>query len=55
MEQSPIKNPFGGYIDYSNGQRLGTQEMNLGRMDDTIDGGWIEIQPIQDMQSILVS
>lgn len=55
LEEAPVKNPFGGYIDYSNGQRLGTQEMNLGRMDDTVDGGWYEIQPIQPMEDILTA
>ena len=55
LEEAPVKNPFGGYIDYANGARLGTQEMNLGRMDDTVDGGWYEIQPIQPMEDILTA
>jgi ABC-type branched-subunit amino acid transport system substrate-binding protein len=29
MEESPVKNPLGGTIDYSNGQRVGTQTMSL--------------------------
>lgn len=55
LEEAPIKNPFGGYIDFANGARLGTQEMNLSRMDDTVDGGWVEEQPIQSMEAILAA
>jgi ABC-type branched-subunit amino acid transport system substrate-binding protein len=40
MESAPIENPFGGSIDFSNGQRLGTQEMSLSRMNPDADAGW---------------
>lgn len=29
MEESPVPNPFGGTIDYSDGRRVGTQSMSL--------------------------
>lgn len=40
MESAPIQNPFGGSIDFSNGQRLGTQEMALSRMNPDAEAGW---------------
>lgn len=54
MEKSPIQNPFGGSIDFSNGQRLGTQEMNLSKVDhENLNGGWVEVKPLQSIESIL--
>ena len=32
MEEAPITNPFGGVIDYKDGARMGTQEMNLSKV-----------------------
>lgn len=40
LESAPIQNPFGGSIDYSNGKRLGTQEMSLSKMNPNTDSGW---------------
>lgn len=40
MEEAPIENPFGGSIDFSNGQRLGTQEMALLKMNSETAVGW---------------
>lgn len=40
IESEPIQNPFGGYIDFSNGKRLGTQEMSLVKMNPDELGGW---------------
>lgn len=40
MEEAPIENPFGGSIDFSNGQRLGTQEMALLKMNPELPVGW---------------
>ena len=40
MESAPITNPFGGSIDFSNGQRLGTQEMALLKMNPEEPAGW---------------
>lgn len=53
LEKSPVKNPFGGTIDFSNGKRLGTQEMNLSKMNDKSPMGWDQILPIQSMDKIL--
>lgn len=51
MESEPVKNPFGGKIDFSNGKRLGTQEMNLSKIAgaDT----WEEIEPLRSSADIL--
>jgi len=40
MESAPITNPFGGSIDFSNGKRLGTQEMALLKMNPEQAAGW---------------
>lgn len=40
MESAPITNPFGGSIDFSNGKRLGTQEMALLKMSPDQAAGW---------------
>lgn len=54
MEQAPIKNPFGGEIDFGNGLRAGTQEMNLSKIDpDNKDGVWVAVKPLQTIDSIL--
>jgi ABC-type branched-subunit amino acid transport system substrate-binding protein len=40
LESAPIQNPFGGEIDYSNGKRLGTQQMSLSKMNADTAQGW---------------
>lgn len=40
IESAPISNPFGGEIDFSDGKRLGTQEMSLAKMNPEAVGGW---------------
>ena len=40
IESAPVQNPFGGSIDFSNGKRLGTQEMSLSKMNPGTDSGW---------------
>lgn len=40
MESAPIENPFGGFIDFSDGKRLGTQEMALLKMAPDSPVGW---------------
>lgn len=40
IEGTPIRNPFGGTIDFSNGKRLGTTEMQLNIMDPNSKTGW---------------
>lgn len=51
MEESPINNPFGGEIDFSDGQRVGTQEMNLSRIEG--DTEWVEVEPLKGIDEIL--
>ncbi|MCL2737071.1 MAG: ABC transporter substrate-binding protein [Propionibacteriaceae bacterium] len=56
LESAPIQNPFGGLIDYSNGQRLGTQEMNLSKVVPTTDAapaGWQQVEPLQGVSALL--
>jgi ABC-type branched-subunit amino acid transport system substrate-binding protein len=56
MEQAPIQNPFGGTIDYSNGQRKGTQEMSLSKVVPTSDAnpiGWEQVEPLQSISTLL--
>ena len=53
MESAPIVNPFGGEVDFSDGQRKGTTEMNLSKMDDTAASGWTLIIPIKSIDDIL--
>lgn len=54
LESAPIENPFGGFIDFANGKRLGTQEMNLSKVDhENLDGGWVEVSKLQSIDSIL--
>ncbi len=53
MEKTPITNPFGGVIDFANGARLGTQEMNLSKVDPTAATMWKEVQPLENMNKIL--
>lgn len=54
LESAPITNPFGGVIDYKDGLRAGTQEMNLSKIDETKpEGFWAPVKPLQSMKSIL--
>ncbi|HCW72912.1 MAG TPA: hypothetical protein DHM90_02965 [Clostridiaceae bacterium] len=54
MESAPIKNPFGGTIDYAGGLRAGTQEMNLAKVAE-VEGapGWEPVDGLQSMDSLL--
>ncbi len=52
IESSPVQNPFGGAIDFSNGKRLGTQQMSLSKMNPDTDSGWegyIDFKGINDI------
>lgn len=51
LESEPIKNPFGGVIDYSGGQRLGTQEMNLSKI--TSADTWEQVEELKAISDIL--
>ncbi|GAA0083876.1 ABC transporter substrate-binding protein [Clostridium sp. CTA-7] len=53
MEKEPIKNPFGGSIDFSGGKRLGTQEMSLAKMDLTSPTGWAPYVGFKSINDIL--
>ena len=49
MESSPIENPFGGFIDYADGKRLGTEELSLHKIDYENPFGWSEIFPLRNV------
>lgn len=54
LESAPVKNPFGGEINYAGGLRAGTQEMNLSKISHTnLEGAWDPVKPLQTMDSIL--
>jgi len=60
MESAPIQNPFGGFIDYANGARVGTQSMALTQLTiipaagETPEGYlWNVTQPIESIDTIL--
>ena len=55
MESEPIKNPFGGYIDFANGKRLGTQEMALLKMNAETAVGWEGFIGFKSIEEILGS
>lgn len=48
-----IQNPFGGKIDYADGVRAGTQEMNLAKINLDVEGGWELVDGLQSMSSLL--
>ena len=50
-----IQNPFGGKIDYADGVRAGTQEMNLAKINPDVDGGWELVDGLQSMESLLAA
>ncbi len=54
MESAPIKNPFGGEINYKDGLRAGTQEMNLSKVA-MVEGaaGWAPVDGLQSVESLL--
>jgi len=54
MESAPIKNPFGGEINFGDGLRAGTQEMNMSKIA-MVDGlpGWEPVDGLQSMDSLL--
>lgn len=52
LESAPIENPFGGLISYADGKRLGTQEMNLSKIN-TETKLWEPLFPLESMDKIL--
>ncbi len=55
MESDPIQNPFGGYIDFSDGKRLGTQEMALLKMNSELPVGWEGFIGFKSIEDILAN
>lgn len=53
MESAPINNPFGGLIDFGNGQRAGTQEMNLSKMSPDTPTKWEVVDGLRSMDELL--
>lgn len=55
LESKPIVNPFGGEINYANGNREGTTVMNLSKVNpEAATGtGWEVVYPLQSMDEIL--
>ena len=56
LEAGPIQNPFGGSIDFSNGARKGTQEMNLAKVvatDTANPSGWQQVEPLASIDKLL--
>ena len=55
MESAPIQNPFGGLIDYSNGLRAGTQEMNLSKINplSPTNTKWEVVDGLRSMDDLL--
>lgn len=49
----PIQNPFGGKIDYADGNRAGTQEMNLSKINPDVEDGWELVDGLQSMETLL--
>lgn len=54
LESAPIRNPFGGEINYADGLRAGTQEMNLSKVVLVNNApGWEPVDGLQSMDSLL--
>ncbi|MDR0488529.1 MAG: ABC transporter substrate-binding protein [Propionibacteriaceae bacterium] len=56
LQSAPIQNPFGGFINYADGQRLGTQDMNLSKVVPASDrwaAGWELVEPVQSISDLL--
>ena len=53
MESAPIQNPFGPAIDFSNGNRVGTQDLALLRLNSDEDLGWEAFLPFMNIEAIL--
>ena len=53
LEQAPIQNPFGGLIDYTNGNRAGTQVMNLSKITTEGEGGWELVDELRSMDDLV--
>ena len=55
MEASPLQNPFGGTINYADGLRAGTQEMNLSKINASQPTGWELVDGLRSMSELAAS
>ncbi|SBW11015.1 putative ABC transporter ligand-binding protein [uncultured delta proteobacterium] len=55
MESAPLAIPFGGAVNYAGGQRMGTQEMSLTRIDLAAPIGWTEVDGLRSVDELLRS
>ncbi len=56
LEATSIKIPFGGFVDFANGRRVGTDSMTLMKLGVVNDApGWSLDQPLQNIEEILAS
>lgn len=53
LEQAPIQNPFGGLINYADGNRAGTQVMNLSKITTEGEGGWEQVDELRSMDELV--
>ncbi|MBR5970750.1 MAG: ABC transporter substrate-binding protein [Lachnospiraceae bacterium] len=53
LEEAPIQNPFGGVIDYADGNRAGTQVMNLSKINGDEATGWELVDGLRSMDELL--
>ena len=55
LEEAPIKNPFGGTLDFANGQRMGTTAMYVvkANIDAATGTGWETYQPMATLDEVL--
>jgi ABC-type branched-subunit amino acid transport system substrate-binding protein len=56
LEEAPIRTPFGGSVDFGNGNRWGVQEMNLSvicPVSPDFPLGWEPVAPFSSIQTLL--
>ena len=53
MESAPVQNPFGPAIDFANGNRVGTQDLALVRMNPNEVSGWEAFLPFMSIEEVL--
>ncbi len=56
LEEAPIQLPFGAAVNYADGNRWGTQSMNLSKVvpvSDTMPLGWEAVSPMTNIEDLL--
>lgn len=53
LESKPVRNPFGGAVDFSNGKRLGTTEMQMTILDPNSKSGWSVKDDFKSLDTLL--